>query len=247
MPWSEEQIADHIENGKTISEIMQKTFEAIGRRSLQDEFSVREFILEQFKDKNIVSDYDPPTVAFNKNTANITYAVSEESSQRLVPDTLILIDMWARKKRKGSTFADITWMAYYGESVKKKYQNTFEILLSARKNAINYIEKCLARKTMPIASEIDCRIKEALLKHNVDQYFLHATGHPLGFVTCHGRRKWICKSNHLPLEVNLPYSLEPGVYFKGDYGMRSELNFYIDEKFSLHFTTEIQDKIVLIK
>lgn len=247
MSWSEEQIVDHIENGKTISEIMQKTFEAIGNKSLQNEFSVREFILRLFKDKNIVSDYDPPTVAFNKNTANITYAVSKESSQRLGPDTLILIDMWARKKRKGSTFADITWIAYYGESVEKKYLDSFEILLSARKNAIKYIEECLLKRTMPIASEIDNQIKEILRKNDVNQFFLHATGHPLGFVTCHGRRKWICKSNHLPLEMNLPYSLEPGVYFESDYGMRSELNFYIDEKFDLHFTTDIQNEIVLIK
>ncbi len=99
---------------------------------------------------------------------------------------------------------------------------------------------------MYYGKEIDAVVRNYLHQHGHAERFLHGTGHSLGFVSPHGRRVRINRRGKKPIPINIGYTIEPGIYFKGKFGMRSEINFYIDNNFKIIITTKVQKNIIKI-
>lgn len=64
----------------------------------------------------------------------------------------------------------------------------------------------------------------------------------MGFHNCHGKYFRINKKSKAKLKPNIPFTLEPGLYLKDKFGIRSEVNCYVTENYKLVVTTEIQKK-----
>ena len=56
--------------------------------------------------------------------------------------------------------------------------------------------------------------------------------------------KGIKKSNNSPILVNQGYTIEPGIYIKGEFGVRSEIDFYIDKSGKVVVTTGLEKNII---
>ncbi|MEK6887140.1 MAG: M24 family metallopeptidase, partial [Nanoarchaeota archaeon] len=54
------------------------------------------------------------------------------------------------------------------------------------------------------------------------------------------------RKNKTPLKINMLYTIEPGIYFKNKYGIRSEIDFYINNKRKVIITTKVQKKLIII-
>jgi len=209
------------------------------------EKEIQKFILKKFGENNIKSDRDHPIVAFNENSSKPHY-FPLDNSKDLEIESLILIDLWAKFKNSNEPFADITWMAYYGNNIPKRIQEVFNVVLKARDSALNFIKQGVKEGKMPIGKEVDKVAREIIEKEGFSGKFLHGTGHSIGTTSPHGNRSNLNSKWKKPLSINLGYTIEPGIYLENEFGIRSEIDFYITEKKEVIVTTPIQDKIVQI-
>jgi Xaa-Pro aminopeptidase len=70
------------------------------------------------------------------------------------------------------------------------------------------------------ASEVDAAARKVLSDAGLGDAFLHRTGHGIG-VSVH-EEPYIAPGNDLPLREGMAFSIEPGIYFAGEWGARIE-------------------------
>lgn len=243
MSWNKNQINNHIKAAKLLNKIKDRIFKYIIENHSITEFQVCEHILQLYKEYRLKTNKQP-IVAFRENTAFIHYYPSQYC-KKLKPESLIMIDIWARLSQENSPFVDITWMGYYGNKIPKKITEIFNLVIRARNEALNFIIKSLKDGKIPIGKEVDRAARDIIIKAGYS--FSHSTGHCLGFKSPHGRGRRIKSTNNQPLLKNLGYTIEPGIYLENKFGVRSEIDFYINNSLKLVVTTDRQKSIVKIK
>lgn len=70
------------------------------------------------------------------------------------------------------------------------------------------------------AQSIDRAAREIIEEAGYGQYFIHRTGHGIG-LDVH-EDPYIVEGNDLVLEPGMAFSIEPGIYVAGEFGMRIE-------------------------
>lgn len=243
--WNQTQIKSHIEVANLLDKIKDEVFEYIRLNKEASEKEIQEFILKKFDENNIQSDKDLPIVAFNENSSKPHYFPTD-NSKILKKESLILIDLWAKFKNSNEPFADITWMAYYGDNIPKKIKEVFNVVLEARDFALNFVKQEAKEGKMPLGKEVDKVAREIIEKKGFNGKFLHGTGHSIGTTSPHGNRSNLNTKAKKPLSINLGYTIEPGIYLENEFGVRSEIDFYINEKKEVIVTTPVQNKLIQI-
>lgn len=136
--WTDKQIKDHETAAELLTKTKDVTFNYIRNNRTVSEYDIQQFILKKFRELNLVTDKDPPIVAFNKNSATPEF-YPKIDSERLKPDTFILIDIWAKLNKKNAPFADITWVAFFGDKVPSDIEHVFNVVTKARNEALENI------------------------------------------------------------------------------------------------------------
>jgi Xaa-Pro dipeptidase len=245
--WTKQQIEYHKKAAKLLIKIKDLTFKHIQNNELISEYKVQQFVLEKFQKYNLETDKYPPIIAFNKNSATPEF-YPKRVSKKLENNTFILIDVWAKLKIKDAPFADITWVAFYGEKIPTEIQKVFNVVIAARDEALNYIEIQLKNNKIPIGKDIENVAFEIIKKAGLEKNILHELGHSIGTKQDHGSKpNWIYQKNKNSLLKNLGYTIEPGIYIKNKFGVRSEIDFYISNDNKLIVTTNLQKEIINIK
>ncbi|MFA6106759.1 MAG: M24 family metallopeptidase [Patescibacteria group bacterium] len=247
MPYSKFQIQSHLIACRRLDKIIKEVFFYLKKHKSCSEYEVQQFILQRFEHYSLETDKDrTPIVAFGKNTSNVHYYPPVKNSKKLKPGSLIMVDIWARLNKKGAVFADITWMAFYGKKVPAEIMKIFNLILEARESALKYIRASLKNNKLPEGRLTDLAARNIIARDGHAKRFLHTTGHSLGLNHPHGNYKGIRTDNRRPLKANVPYTIEPGVYLKNKFGVRSEMNFYITRSLKLIITTKRQENMVLL-
>jgi D-alanyl-D-alanine dipeptidase len=70
------------------------------------------------------------------------------------------------------------------------------------------------------ASQVDAAARDVLASAGLAGYFVHRTGHGIG-LSVH-EEPYIVDGNDLPLAAGMAFSIEPGIYFPGQWGARIE-------------------------
>lgn len=70
------------------------------------------------------------------------------------------------------------------------------------------------------AEQVDAAARDVLAAEGLAEAFVHRTGHGIG-LSVH-EEPYIVAGNDLPLEVGMAFSVEPGIYFPGEWGARIE-------------------------
>lgn len=252
-----------------MNEIIDEVVKFIRLNPKTTDATVRQFIKQQYKKHHLKTDNKLKSiVAFGSDTSYVHYFA--DKPRQLKPGDLILVDIWAKLAENGAPFADITWMMYYGRKLPREYAAAFRTVVQARDKAVEYLQNNLKKKIRPLGKEIDAVVRKHLEKYGHGDKFLHGTGHSLGFVSAHGRLTRINRRGRQPLPLNVGYTIEPGVYFKnspphlicknknfskrvnlnikcgGEFGVRSEIDFYVNENYKLIITTKLQKDIIKI-
>ncbi len=146
-------------------------------------------------------------VAFSKNGAVPHHKTGET---RLEEDMPILIDMGARYNGYCS---DITRTVFFGNP-NKEFINCYDAVLKANELA----EESITVGT--ITDVADGFARNYLKEKGLDKYFTHSLGHGIGleiheYPTLSFKRKDKLKENML-------FTIEPGVYLDGKFGIRIE-------------------------
>lgn len=239
-----------IESHKKSAQILEKIFDEVGilicQNSKVTEYEIQQFIQSKFLENNHITDKDPPIVAFRENSGLVHYYPSKKTSKKLEKWTLILVDMRARSKFWHSPFADITQMFFYGKSIPKDIETIFNDVVTVRDKIIEFINKELKEKKVPTWAEIQLFTSEMVNKLWHKDKMNHYIWHCIWFYSPHWNRQNLSPTNNEPLKLNLWYTIEPWIYLKDKFWIRSEINFYIDEKLKLILTTKKQKSIRII-
>lgn len=252
MTWTDKQIQQHKKAAELLNRIKNEVFALLKIEKSISEYEVTEFILKRFGHYNLAIDQrkgkeiEVPIVAFRENTSFVHYYPKKDNSKKLEPESLILLDIWARLNEKDAPYADITWMAYKGNNLPNNVLEAFNLVISARDSCLDFIELELEKNKLPSGIEVDSSAREIIAKKGWKELFKHTTGHSLGLEYVHGKEPGLNLKNDKPVERNIGYTIEPGIYFDKNFGVRSEIDFYINSDNELVVTTNSQKDIVKI-
>ena len=70
------------------------------------------------------------------------------------------------------------------------------------------------------AEQVDAAARDVLAEEGLAEAFVHRTGHGIG-LSVH-EEPYIVAGNALPLQEGMAFSVEPGIYFPGQWGARIE-------------------------
>jgi Xaa-Pro aminopeptidase len=231
--WTPEQWEAHQYAARSLRTIIDETFghlrEIVANRGEVSEHSVQQFILGRFDSYGMRSD-KPPIVAVNAHSADPHFQPTPTSGLIRRGD-FVLLDIWAKRKESRSVYADITWTGYLGDTVPALYGNIFRAVQHGRDAAIEFVQDAVHAGRAICGWEVDEVAREAIRKAGYAEYFIHRTGHSIG-EEVHGNGANIDNYESRDERHILPqtcFSIEPGVYLPGQFGVRSEVDVYVSE------------------
>jgi Xaa-Pro aminopeptidase len=250
--WDEEQAKDNFETAKHLRQIVDRTFlfirERITTSTPTNEYDVQQFMLSEFKRRGIITQ-EAPNCSVNANSANPHYEPTKDLHAPLKRGDFVLIDLWAKKDRPRSVYADITWTGFIGESVPAEYENIFQVVRGARDAALNFVRDSFAKGKEIMGCQVDDAARNYMKKKGYAKYFVHRTGHSIG-EEIHGNGANMDNLETRDERKVIPqtsFSIEPGVYLQGRFGVRSEIDVYISKDRQVIVTGEpIQEYVVAI-
>src|SRR5690606_6183245 len=92
--------------------------------------------------------------------------------------------------------------------------DAYEVLHAAQQAAV------AASRTGVACQDVDRAAREVIADAGFGQYFVHRTGHGIGMEE--HEDPYIVEGNERPLEPGHAFSIEPGIYVPGRWGMRLE-------------------------
>lgn len=190
------------------------------------ELQLQKLMLDVFEEEKAVCDH-PPVVAAGPNTAVAHHSSRDEE---ILPDSLVLIDAWCKLLDPCAPYADLTHMAFAGKKAPEVMTGTYEIVRQAQETALEYISTCFTEKCSIAGAEVDRACRSVVESHQLGSYFCHRTGHNI-YISVHGPAANLDSFESLDtrtLEPNHCYSVEPGIYFPGQFGMRLECNVLLE-------------------
>jgi Xaa-Pro aminopeptidase len=226
--WSEEQLAGHRRACAELHSIVLAAFDraraALARREELDEYTLQRFIVEAFGRAGLWSEADP-IVAVNAHSADPHYQPGPAGSWPIRAGDFLLIDLWAKERRPGSVYADITWCGVCAAAPSERQQEIFAVVAAARDAAWELVRGRYPRQTVR-GFEVDDAARETIRRAGYGDRFIHRTGHSIG-IADHGQGANMDNletHDTRPLLAMTGFSIEPGVYLTGDFGVRSEIN-----------------------
>ncbi|OBF11749.1 Xaa-Pro peptidase family protein [Mycobacterium sp. ACS4331] len=93
------------------------------------------------------------------------------------------------------------------------------------------------------AEQVDAAARDVLAEAGLAEYFVHRTGHGIG-LSVH-EEPYIVAGNDLPLRPGMAFSVEPGIYFPGQWGARIEDIVIVTEDGAEPVNTRPHDLIVV--
>lgn len=229
---SPEGIASHRIAARNLIEIKDAAFafiaEALDRSHQITELDVCNFILDKFTQYDMETDHGP-ICAVDGHAGDPHYEPLPGKSSQIKKGQLILIDQWAKLKKPGAIFGDITWMGFAGTKaeIPPKYVEMFSVLARARDAAISYLRSTI--DSQPVrGAEVDDVVRKVITDAGYGDHFIHRTGHSVTD-DVHGTGPNIDNletedSRHL--HKGFLFTIEPGLYFP-DFGFRTEINVLI--------------------
>ncbi len=153
-------------------------------------------------------------VAFGVNTS---YPHWDPSDARLTRETPVLIDTGALKANYRS---DITRSFWFGTSPDPEWRKVLELVDAAVSEAVDAVEPGVE------AEKVDEAARRRL--GGYAKYFVHSTGHGIG-VEVHEEPR-IGPGSKMRLEKGMVFTIEPGVYIPGRFGVRIEQMVVVTER-----------------
>jgi len=231
--WSDEQLESHQSAGAAIDRIVREAFQHAAKNVREKktitEYDLKVWILQKFENAGIWTE-EGPDIAVNSNASDPHYGPTAESAAPIREGDLLLLDVWGKKKTPGSVYYDITWVGYLGAKVPEKYAKVFGIVREARDKAVDLILKNIAAGKPLQGWQVDKAARGVIEKARYGKYFFHRTGHSIG-EKVHGNGANMDGLETHDVRHLIPRtctSIEPGIYLP-EFGIRSEVNVYIDE------------------
>jgi Xaa-Pro dipeptidase len=146
-------------------------------------------------------------VQFGENTAFPHYHGGE---RKLKKDDVVLIDAGGSLN---NYWGDITITTVFGKA-SRRFKEIYDIVFDANKKG----KESSAQNKLPC--EIDDITRNHISKKGYGEFFTHRTGHGIGLEV--HEHPYIVGNNQKPLFTGNSFTIEPGIYLPGEFGIRIE-------------------------
>jgi Xaa-Pro dipeptidase len=231
--WTPVQLASHESASAALHRIKDRAFAtaagALDAGQALSEYELQQEMVRWFGEEGLVSD-SAPVVAVGPNAGNPHYLPTTSRHRAIVPNAVLLLDLWGKKQQPGAVFADITWVGFAGE-IPPEVATVFRTVAAARDEALALVQKA-ARAGREIQGwQADRAAREVMEHAGYGDAVQHRTGHNLG-ESVHGNGAHLDDfetHDDRRLIPGTAFTIEPGLYFD-TFGVRSEINVYLDER-----------------
>ncbi len=249
--WTDCQLASHQFAAAALRRIVDETFghvrDAVVKSRPLTEYDVQQFILGRIHDAGMVTS-SPPIAAVNAHSADPHYGPLPSGSAQVRRDDLLLIDLWAKQAEAGSVYGDITWTGYVGTTVPTKHRAVFDLVRQGRDAALAFVRAQMRAGQPPFGWQVDEACRRVIAAGGYGEQFVHRTGHSIG-AEVHGNGANIDGLETQDTRRVIPrtcFSIEPGIYLPGEFGIRSELDVYLTDRDAQVFGLPLQTEVVPI-
>lgn len=134
-----------------------------------------------------------------------------EAGDRVIEDgDMVVLDFGGLKDGYGS---DTTRTVHVGEPTTEE-RTVHDLVREAQQAAFEAVRPGVA------CQDVDRVARQVIRRAGYGEYFIHRTGHGIG-VTTH-EPPYMVEGEHLPLVPGMCFSIEPGIYLPGRFGVRIE-------------------------
>jgi len=247
--WTDEQYDLHKEAGELLDQTVNRAWDMIRDHLQKDqklsEYEVQQFILGEFKKHDHVTEGEP-ICGVNSHAADPHYVPRKESAQVIKKGDFILIDLWCKKNVPHSVFADITRVGVAASEPTPKQQEVFSLVRKAQKAGTDLIQIRYGENQVVKGCEVDAKVREIIEDAGYGPYFTHRTGHSIT-TELHGPGANLDSFETQDERALIPrtcFSVEPGIYLPGEFGVRLEYDVYIHEEGKVEITPSVQEEII---
>ena len=229
--WTAEEAADH----RAAAEVLADVARAELARAVREggagltETAMQARVVAAVEARGLVFD-TLPIVAFGANAANPHYEPHAGRDATLRSGEVVLLDLWAGRSLE-TVFADQTWMGFAGTPVPARVERVWETVRQARDSAVAAVRSAAAAGRPIAGFEADRAARGVIEAAGFGEAFVHRTGHSID-------RELHGSGPHLDdyethddrrLIPGVGFSVEPGIYLPGEFGVRSEVNMHWGE------------------
>jgi Xaa-Pro dipeptidase len=227
--WSRSEAEDHRAAAEILATVARETLARVVHQGGDGitESALQAQVIAAVEARGLVFD-DPPIVAFGANSANPHYEPSPRAT--LQRGDVVLLDLWAGRSRT-TVFADQTWIGFAGGRPPQQVVEVWRTVRQARDAAIEAIRRAAAHRHPIAGYEADRAARMVVERAGYGDAFVHRTGHSIDR-DLHGSGPHIDDyetHDDRQLIPGIGFSVEPGIYLPGAFGIRSEVNVYLAE------------------
>lgn len=208
----------HLKDGIAVTKFMYWLKHTIGTSDMTEMTAAHKIEELRAEQGNYIEPSFVTIAAYKENAAMCHYHPSDEVCKKLKPEGLLLVDSGGQYL-EGTT--DITRTYALGPlTEKEKEYYTIVAAAMLKVSTMKFLHGCRG-------INLDYTIREAFWKRGLD--FAHGTGHGVGYLSnVHERPnglRWKVvpeRQDSAVIEPGMICSDEPGLYFAGDFGTRTE-------------------------
>ena len=171
---------------------------------------VTELEIGEVINKHFISEGAKPQFCIVGSGPNGAFPHHHTGDRKIQNGDVVLIDIGGRK---GTFPSDMTRMSVLGEP-PEDYHEVHAIVERAVQAAMR------AAKPGVMAKEVDAAARGVITEAGYGDYFVHRTGHGLG-IDIH-EPPYITATSEVVLDEGMVFSIEPGIYLQGRFGVRLE-------------------------
>ena len=228
--WSEEDLRSHRRASVALAQVAQAAFVRLARTLAEgghaSEGDLRDWVLADCAAHGLTVGVDC-IPAIGPNAADPHY-VPVGAGADFHRGDVVLLDLWG-KESESSVYSDQTWMAYLGERVPDRAATLFAAIRDGRDAAVAFLRDAWAARRPVQGYEVDDVCRGIVRERGWADYFIHRTGHSIDQAD-HGMGPNIDNLETHETRLLLPgisFSIEPGIYIRGDIGLRTEIDVYM--------------------
>ena len=186
---------------KTFAEIIKYIKPGITEKQISDR--IKELLIELGGEELSFE----PIVASGPNSSKPHY---NDDKRVIEEQDLVILDYGCRYKGYCS---DISRTVFIGEPTEEQ-KKIYDIVLRANEAGEKAVREGIA------AEEIDKIARQVIIDEGYGEYFINRTGHGIGLAV--HEAPYIKTGNKQILKTGMAFSIEPGIYIPGKFGMRVE-------------------------
>jgi Xaa-Pro dipeptidase len=247
--WTPQELDGHRRAAAQLREIALAAFQQVKTWRLAGtrvtEASLQAWVMQAFEHGGLATN-DPPIVAVDENAANPHYETGRKDVE-ILPNQTLLLDLWAGTDRH-TVYADQTWMCYTGSQVPAEVQKVWTIVRDARDQAVSVLRDKWREGWAVSGADLDDATRGVIKAAGYGDFFVHRTGHSID-KDLHGSGPHLDNFETNDSRRLLPgvgFSVEPGIYLPGRFGVRSEINVYMREDGPEVTPAEPQTELVVL-